>query len=209
MIVGLSGLAGAGKSTVARILASRHRFVEIALADRIKRMCREAFAFTDAQLWGASELRNEVDKRYNGLTPRRALQELGTAYGRSLWPDIWIERALKDACEALFVDGATYRMDVGIQYGPSVGGKPAGVVLSDIRFANECSLVRSAGGVVWRIIRAGAGLVGDGAGHPSETSLTDEMFSRSEQVVNDGTVTQLSERVAIRLSELSIPDEVA
>jgi len=36
-IIGLAGRAGTGKSTIARLLCEQHAFVEIALADPIKR----------------------------------------------------------------------------------------------------------------------------------------------------------------------------
>ncbi len=73
MIIGITGLsydgehqsiAGSGKDTVAEQLVKKHRFTAIALADPMKRFCKEIFDFTDEQLWGSSEKRNEPDKRY-------------------------------------------------------------------------------------------------------------------------------------------------
>src|SRR6266404_2066963 len=122
MLVGLSGLAGSGKDTAADHLVAKHNFVKVSLADPLKRMCRDAFDFTDDQLWGPSEKRNAPDERYRRkptqhmlhgrdfntttdkcytcgaekpwppglggeecfhyLTPRYALQKLGTEWGR-------------------------------------------------------------------------------------------------------------------------------
>lgn len=75
MIVGISGLlvgengepvgsAGAGKDTLADILVSESGFKKIALADPLKRISRDVYAFTDEQLWGPSHQRNAPDKRY-------------------------------------------------------------------------------------------------------------------------------------------------
>jgi hypothetical protein len=107
-LIGISGLAGAGKDTAAEILVKEFGFVRVALADPIKRICKEVFEFTDEQLWGSSERRNAVDERYlRGwlcarsvsafLTPRYALQTLGTEWGRDCYPDVWIDIAIRTA----------------------------------------------------------------------------------------------------------------
>ena len=64
MIIGLCGLAGSGKDTVADFLVKDHDFVKVACADPLKRICRDVFGFTDEQLWGSSQFRNEPDRRY-------------------------------------------------------------------------------------------------------------------------------------------------
>lgn len=63
-IIGLSGLAGSGKDYIANILCTNYGFVKVAFADPIKRICRDVFDFTEEQLWGPSEKRNEPDNRY-------------------------------------------------------------------------------------------------------------------------------------------------
>lgn len=63
-VVGISGQAGAGKDEVAKRLVSHHQFVQISLADPLKRFASQVFAFSDTQLWGPSEHRNKHDKRY-------------------------------------------------------------------------------------------------------------------------------------------------
>ncbi len=93
-IIGLSGLAGSGKSTVASILTyvhcalsadgARHKKirwtadsladgVEIAFADPLKFVAMDLFGFSIEQLWGPSELRNAPDMRY----PRKYAQHDG------------------------------------------------------------------------------------------------------------------------------------
>lgn len=59
MIIGLIGKAGSGKSTVAKYL-NKKGYVEVALADPMKRFCRDVFEFSDEQLWGPSECRNAI-----------------------------------------------------------------------------------------------------------------------------------------------------
>jgi hypothetical protein len=119
-IVGIAGKAGSGKDTVADILVKGHGFTKVALADPLKRICREVFKFTDEQLWGPSRSRNAGDVRYPRehscrqgfhcdccgvdldlendlpcyLTPRFALQQLGSEWGRHCFADTWVDIAV-------------------------------------------------------------------------------------------------------------------
>lgn len=124
MLVGICGQAGSGKDTVADYLCRNHSFVKVAFADPLKRICREVFDFSDEQLWGPSEKRNEPDERYvrgwtvpgGGavlpfewavptnpgekpkavyLTSRYALQTLGTEWGRNCYPNVWVAYAIR------------------------------------------------------------------------------------------------------------------
>jgi len=47
MIIGVAGNAGSGKDTVADHLVKHHGFVKVALADPLKRICREVFDFSE------------------------------------------------------------------------------------------------------------------------------------------------------------------
>jgi len=343
MIIGLCGQAGSGKDTVADFLVRDHSFVKVALADPLKRICKDVFAFTDEQLWGPSAERNKPDKRYprsdrftyptapprsiwlpiddahtlideddlavvlehkwcinrkeqgkrtayvrrttdslklhqlimgeapegmvidhvNGdgldnrrknlrycthaenhaneekrrggtsvfkgvgldtdrnkwsakltafgktknlgrfdteeeaavaydtearkvfgdfarlnsemfLTPRYALQQLGTEYGRNCYPNVWVDYALRVA-RILKDGGFYYDAKSGVRFLSQFESqldwvKPkTDVVISDVRFLNEIDAIRAAGGIVWKINRPGAGLQGASAQHASET----------------------------------------
>jgi hypothetical protein len=63
MLIGISGLAGSGKSEIAFALQKKG-FLVIALADPIKRIAKEIYDFTDDQLWGPSAMRSTPDPRY-------------------------------------------------------------------------------------------------------------------------------------------------
>jgi hypothetical protein len=64
VLVGICGQAGSGKSTVAQFLVKHHGFIELGLADPLKRFVQDVFDFTNEQVWGPSEFRNAEDKRY-------------------------------------------------------------------------------------------------------------------------------------------------
>lgn len=144
MIIGITGLAGSGKSEVAGYLAAMRGFRRMAFADPLKEMLLAA-GFSRAQVYG--DLKGEIDA-LTGKTPRFMMQELGTLWGRqTVHPDLWVrlwERRIDDAV-------AHY----------------AHVVAEDVRFENEAEAIRARGGQVWRVIRPGV----EAMAHVSEKNL--------------------------------------
>lgn len=198
-IIGLSGIAGAGKDTVADILVRERGFVKVSLADPMKRAVADWFGWDVERLWGPSDRRNAVDPAYNNLTARRALQFLGTEVGRELWRDVWVDYALRIARQLL--DGEPTNPQVVYGYEPSGGlwiqdefpiFRARGVVLPDIRFENELAALRVAGARVIRIKRASSGLTGSAAAHASETEqerIPDRVFDGV--IYNDASIDDL------------------
>jgi len=62
----VAGKAGSGKDTAAEHIALNYNAGRIALADPMKRATKQLFGFTDEQLWGPSEFRNQ-EVRPSGL----------------------------------------------------------------------------------------------------------------------------------------------
>lgn len=103
------------------------------------------------------------------LSPREALQSLGTEWARGCYPNVWIEYAM-NVVKQLLEPQTNGKYS---SYGPIAGivssnsPRPTGVVLSDVRFLNEVALIRIAGGVVWKTTH-GSGLSGAVGQHESE-----------------------------------------
>lgn len=140
MIICLSGLASSGKSVVSEYLKEDHGFATIAFADPLKRIVKDVYGFSDAQLWGPSETRSEPDKRYIRdhtfldskcnccgwdlnqenppkcyLTVRYAIQQLGSEWGRECYKNTWVEKAFSAAKVLLsYPDSLMYTPKEGI-----------------------------------------------------------------------------------------------
>jgi hypothetical protein len=136
MLIGLTGLAGSGKSEVAGVLMNEFGFVRVKFADPLKNMLR-------TMLRGMGHIDEDVERMIEGdlkeamipelgVTPRHLMITLGTEWGRNqVREDLWI-RLWKAAAE---MEGR--------------------VVADDVRFPNEVDAIRAAGGQVWRVHRPG------------------------------------------------------
>jgi hypothetical protein len=128
------------------------------------------------------------------LTPRYALQTLGTEWGRNAYTRVWSTYAFEVAKTLLAYepvdDGGIneypdYTPWIGIQYTMQPDYTPRGVVIPDFRFQEEIADARALGGRIWH--RSGAGsLTGAQARHISETTKLeyDEEIPWVEQVTD-------------------------
>jgi hypothetical protein len=100
MIIGLSGIQGAGKDTVGEILISEYGFVKLSFASALKDAVSVLFGWSRDLLEGATEesrvWRETVNEYWAektnmpDFTPRKALQYIGTDLLRNhLCKDIW------------------------------------------------------------------------------------------------------------------------
>ena len=211
MIIGVSGIAGSGKSVFANFLVEDHGFEVLSLADPLKRICREVFDFTEEQLWGPSEKRNEPDPRYpredgTYLSARQALQLLGTEFGRACYPNVWVEYAIRMArkIEQNYYLHSEPRSTSGtkVYQGRYYKDTEAErwIAIPDVRFRNEIDGIRQAGGKLVRIRRPGAGLSGAAGVHASEAeqaSIPDDVFDLV--IENNGTLEELRAKAAAAL----------
>lgn len=215
MIIGICGQAGSGKDTCADFLVEEFGYVKVALADPLKRMCWDVFGFTEQQLWGPSQYRNVPDERFpkpqfedgpvEYLTPRHALQTLGSEWGRNCYNDVWIDYAIRTAKSIekahKYQEPVYYDQKLGLcqESNPENYAGPCphkGVVISDVRFRNEIDAIKKADGLVFRVIRSGTGLQGAASIHESEVKMKeipDHLFD--EVIINDGTLDELRVKV--------------
>ena len=194
-IIGICGLIGSGKGTVADILEESHGFVKISFADSLKDAVAAVFGWQRSLLAGDTDesraWREEVDvwwaERLGNphLTPRWVLQQWGTEVCRDgFHKDIWIasvERKVRDITLTMAENYAE-----------------AKVVIPDTRFPNEVDLIQRMNGKVWRVARGKdpawfaryrrRGMIPTDI-HPSEWAWARSVFDATIQ--NDGTLEDL------------------
>jgi len=141
MIVGVTGLIGSGKDTIANYLTTFHGFKKESFANSLKDAVAHVFGWDREMLEGTTkssrEWREQVDPWWAerldmpNLTPRWILQYWGTEVCRKgFHDDIWIaslEHKLLKSTD--------------------------NVVISDCRFANEVKAIKNAGGITIRVMR--------------------------------------------------------
>lgn len=129
------------------------------------------------------------------LSPRVMLQTLGTEWGRHcVSDDVWISHLLKVSRCLLNEDGNTNSWEYNPLSGPSPSNNPTcGVVVSDVRFANELSLIKDAGGSLIRVIRPETDSLASSVGVSNHESEQLEMSMASFDFIlnNEGSLTDL------------------
>ena len=95
-VIGITGQANSGKDTVAGYFVQNHNFVQVALADPLKRFGKHVFEFTEQQLWGPSEYRNALDSRYKYYDKNRGSDAMWAkaAHNLSLYGRTWVKATL-------------------------------------------------------------------------------------------------------------------
>ena len=141
MIIGITGLIGSGKDTVANYLTTFHGFKRESFAASLKDAVSNVFGWDRELLEGSTtysrEWREQIDPWWAerldmpNLTPRWILQYWGTEVCRkSFHDDIWIasvENKLRNTKD--------------------------NIVISDCRFVNEIKSIKNAGGITIRVVR--------------------------------------------------------
>jgi len=188
-IIGLTGLAHSGKDTIGGMLPA----VRMSFAQPLKQFCAEVFDFRPDQVWGNDK--EQPDSRYRRptgelLTPRFAMQTLGTEWGRNCDPNVWARYGVRKAKQAL-ARGARR------------------VVFTDCRFINEAQHVIDAGGEIWRVLRPGAGLSGAAGVHPSEREQLTPEFGKlvAVDIWNGGTVDELRRQVELLIAQRCVDSD--
>ena len=195
MIIGMCGLIGSGKGTVADILIDQYNFKKISFADKLKDAVSEMFEWPRQMVEGVTpqsrDWRERPDPFWSdeigrNITPRHVLQVFGTECMRhGFFDGVWVSLVKKK-----------------IQDNPEINW-----VLPDTRFPNEVNMIKSIGGSVWRVKR------GDDPEwfskyitediepkntHPSEWAWAKSTFD--ETIENNSSLSDLETQIKSKIS---------
>ena len=123
-LIGIHGPLNGGKDTAANYIQAKFPdvFGRYSFAQPLKQACEIMFGFSKEQL--EDRILKEAVDPFWGFTPRKAMQKLGTEYGRdTMCEDVWVRRAEMELAKNL------------------KSGR--GMIITDVRFENEAEWLRS------------------------------------------------------------------
>ena len=192
MIIGICGLIGSGKDTIADYLIRKHDFEKISFADKLKDSVSTMFDWDRELLDGKTDesraWREEVDEYWTKetgetITPRLVLQLFGTECMRDGFYDgIWVSLTKKKILD----------------------NPDKHFVIPDVRFPNEVKMIQSVQGQVWQVRRGDLPVwfmdkrdnnIEPTDVHASEWAWIDKDESFEEIIYNDDSLEELLKKI--------------
>ena len=141
MLIGICGLIGSGKGTVADILVRDYKFKKISFADKLKDTVAHLFDWDRAMLEGdtkeSREWREAEDTFWTketgkSINPRLVLQLFGTDCMRKGFDEnIWVSFVKKEI----------------------ISNPDVNYIVPDVRFPNEIKVIKELNGQIWQVRR--------------------------------------------------------
>lgn len=148
VLVGITGKAGIGKSTIARMMWLDEKFQILSYGHPLKQALIKMTGLNRKWFYDIEYKEKEIPG-LPGITPRIMMQKFGTEFGREMIaPDFWLWRMGQSMSKYSHKN----------------------IVIDDIRFENEAQQVRDSGGVVIHLRRDFVSPTEDN-GHLSERGL--------------------------------------
>jgi GTPase SAR1 family protein len=175
MIIGLCGLAGSGKTTIAKYLVEKYGFIELSFATCLKDVVAHIFDWDRELIEGntpeSRQWRETIDNWWSirlgipNLTPRFILQYIGTDIMRNYFhPDIWISHLER-------------KIQPNINY-----------VITDCRFYNEISMLYRYNAYIIKVLKNN--IKYDIHSSENLAHMTDDT-TFNNYIKNDGTIEEL------------------
>lgn len=208
-LIGLTGLAGAGKDTVADTLREHCGAYTLAFADALRAEVANAFGVDMSTLTNRATKETPLPELALARCGEQSFVDRMVVHHLAGMPHAGIEGELieltapRSPRQIMQWWGTEYRRAQNPRYWTEQTHRhiarvaqlysPPLIVLTDVRFDNEAAVVRTWYGQIWRIERPGQTSAAADSQHPSEA--TGEQFAPDVTVHNAGTLLQLKQTV--------------
>lgn len=162
-ILAFTGPMGSGKSTAVRLITRMHSGLELV---------KFAQPLYDIQEYIYDRIGRVYTRPEDFVKDRKLLQFLGTEWGRSLSPSLWIDLWKKEVSKVKHLRLKNYL-----------------IVNDDLRFDNEAEAVKSLGGIIVKLQTSKNRIEKINTGHASESGVD---FKYVDYLINnDGDIDDL------------------
>jgi hypothetical protein len=187
-LIGVSGVARSGKDTVANYLIKKYNLLRYGPSVRVKDTTAVMFDVPRAYL--DDETKKDTVDPFWGITYRMMMQKVGKESSRDIFgDDIWmrhVEKKLKEHTMNTKNGVLTYT------------GLYNGIILPDIRYANEIQWLHQHEGIVIFVQRNNLPEIRGYENHPGEQGLNVELADI--MIYNNGTIEEMYEDIDKQLS---------
>lgn len=188
IIIGLSGAARSGKTTVGDALKSHIRnklgsAAEcFAFADPIREVAKSLFMFEDYEVWKDQVIDPDFGVG-GGITGREFMEQFGTEFVRQrLGSQFWVRHLAKRISRH---EKAYESCCLGNTF----------AIVTDVRFENEAQFIRENGGIVVRVESWQKEITLDPSGHVSRRPLPDHLVDFAYQNIHRAAQDGVAEDV--------------
>lgn len=181
ILIGIHGKPRAGKDTVAKRLVSKYKLLQYGPSFPVKKATAAMFEIDEQLLW--DDKTKDLMDEYWGISYREMAQKVGKESSRDVFgDDFWMRHV--DLMWTRIQNELPYNNYEDLSYG--------GMLLADIRYANEVAWVKRNGGLVIFVTRENRDYVANES-HPAEQGLD---LSLADVVIpNNGTIEELHAKV--------------
>lgn len=192
MIIGISGKAGSGKDTAAKMLEVLYANPDISYEDFVNKRYKN---FADIQIVHFADSLKETAQ----VLFRIGEWETNTQEGKKTTIN-WIDKTVRELLQGIgqgLRDAIDPNLWVKILFANTEGW--SNYIIADVRYPNEVYAIKERNGVLIRIDRKGAGA----GNHSSETAL-DNYKEWDVHIENNGSIEDLFEAMKIFIKNYPI-----
>lgn len=183
-LIGITGKAGAGKSTASAYLCNQYDFYNYAFAYPLKEVAC-VMGFKNCEIRGTQKEKLAINEFWN-ISGRTFMQKLGTDICRDILPKV-----IPNMNMGKYNSPWIRLFDIYISEQRKKTHVPT--VVDDVRFPDEAAVIRDHGGYIIRVVKPEIKKRKAYQMHASETEMN--KIVPDYTIINDGTLAQLEDKI--------------